>query len=164
MGGIMERVIKTALKISEWMDTIAVAALTFMMALTMADVICRAFARPIIGTYEIVGLSSAIAIGFAIPFTSWKRGHVFMDFITDRLPQRGRNVLMVSTRVMVILLFVFIGVNLFMLAGDYYVSREVSQTIRVPIYPFVYAVGVVCFVECYVIFCDILKISGGHYE
>jgi TRAP-type C4-dicarboxylate transport system permease small subunit len=160
----MEKIIRTALKISEWMDNIAVAALTFMMSLTMADVICRAFGRPIIGTYEIVGLSSAITIGFAVPFTSWKRGHVFMDFITDRMPEGRRNVLMVSTRIMVILLFIFIGVNLFMLASEYYTSREVSQTIRMPIYPFVYAVGVVCFVECYVIFCDILKIWGGHYE
>lgn len=160
----MGKVLQAALKLSEWMDTVAVAALTFMMSLTMADVILRSVSRPIIGTYEIVGLSSAIAIGFAVPFTSWKRGHVFMDFVVDKLPQGRKNVLMVSTRIMVILLFIFIGANLFMLAHEYYVSREVSQTIRMPIYPFIYAVGFVCFVECYVMFCDILKIVRGNYE
>lgn len=160
----MGKILQAALKLSEWMDIVAVAALTFMMSLTMADVILRSVSRPIIGTYEIVGLSSAIAIGFAVPFTSWKRGHVFMDFVVDKLPQGRRNVLMVSTRLMVILLFIFIGTNLFMLAREYYVSGEVSQTIRMPIYPFIYAVGFACFVECYVIFCDILKIVGGNYE
>lgn len=160
----MGKFLNAALKISEWMDIIAVCALTFMMSLTMADVIFRSFGRPIIGTYEIVGLSSAITIGFAIPFTSWKRGHVFMDFVVDRLPRGKKILLKVTTRLLVILLFIFIGVNLFMLAREYYVSHEVSQTIRLPIYPFVYAVGLACFVECYVIFCDMLKVLGGDHE
>ncbi len=160
----MGKFLKAALMVSEWMDMIAVCALTFMMSLTMADVIFRSFGTPIIGAYEIVGLSCAITIGFAIPFTSWKRGHVYMDFIVDRLPQRRKTALMVITRLMVILLFIFIGVNLFMLGREYYVSHEVSQTIRMPIYPFVYAVSLVCFVECYVIFCDMLKVLGGYHE
>jgi TRAP-type C4-dicarboxylate transport system permease small subunit len=161
----MEKILKAAFRISEWLDMVAVGALTFMMSLTMADVVFRSFGRPIIGTYEIVSLSSAIAIGFAIPLTSWKRGHVYMDFIIDRLPRNGKTLLVVATRVVVILLFIFIGTNLFMLAREYYASGEVSQTIRMPIYPFVYAVGVVAFIECYVILCDILKaVSGGHDE
>jgi TRAP-type C4-dicarboxylate transport system permease small subunit len=165
----MEKILNTAFRISQWMDFIAVAALTFMMSLTMADVICRSFGSPIIGTYEIVGLSSAITIGFAVPFTSWKKGHVFMDFVVDRLSATKKIALMVVTRLMVILLFIFIGVNLFMLGHEYYVSREVSQTIRMPIYPFVYAVAVVCFIECYVILCEMLKVvsgrdAGGQHE
>ena len=87
-----------------------------------------------------------------------------MDFVVDRLPQGKKLLLKVTTRIMVILLFIFIGVNLFMLGREYYVSHEVSQTIRMPIYPFVYAVGLVCFVECYVIFCDILRVLGGDHE
>ena len=160
----MGKFLNAGRRLSVWMDMIAVCALTFMMSLTMADVICRSFGRPIIGAYEIVGLSCAITIGFAIPFTSWKRGHVFMDFVVDRLPQGKKIVLKVLTRLLVILLFIFISVNLFMLGREYYVSHEVSQTIRLPIYPFVYAVGLVCFVECYVIFCDILKVLGGDHE
>ena len=156
--------LRAAFRVSAWLDMIAVCALTFMMSLTMADVIFRSVGRSILGAYEIVSLSSAIAIGFAIPYTSLKRGHVFMDFVIDRLPQGGKKGVMVATRVIVILLFIFIAVNLFMLGHEYYVSHEVSQTIRVPIYPFVYAVGVVCFIECYIIFCDILKVLGGRDE
>jgi TRAP-type C4-dicarboxylate transport system permease small subunit len=160
----MEKVLRAAFRISAWLDMIAVCALTFMMSLTMADVIFRSFGKPIIGTYEIVSLSSAIAVGFAIPYTSWKKGHVFMDFVIDRLPHGGKKGVMVTTRVIVILLFIFIAVNLFMLGHEYYVSHEVSQTIGMPIYPFVYAVGAVCFIECYVIFCDILRVVGGRDE
>ncbi len=52
----------------------------------VADVILREFKMPIVGTYEIVSLLGAIVIGFAIPQTSLERGHVLMDFLTERLP------------------------------------------------------------------------------
>lgn len=160
----MKSIARVALRISEWMDNIAVVALSFMMLITVADVILRLFGRPILGVYEIVGLSGGIVIGFAIPFTSWKRGHVYIDILTDRLPVIGKNIMMICTRIVVIILFFFIGINLFSLAAEYRTVREVSQTIRLPLYPFVYAIGVASFAECYVILCDILKIAGGDYE
>ena len=43
-------------------------------------------------------------------------------------------------------------------------SGEVSPTLHLPFYPVAYAVGVVCFFQCLVLFCDIIKIFGGKYE
>jgi len=59
-------------------------ALTFMMFLTVSDVILRSFRRPIVGTYEIVAFSAAVAIGFSLPLTSWMRGHVYVDLFTEK--------------------------------------------------------------------------------
>ncbi|HOJ43555.1 MAG TPA: hypothetical protein PLW88_07070, partial [Syntrophorhabdaceae bacterium] len=51
-------------------------AVVFMMFLTVADTILRYFKRPIIGTYELVGLSAAIVLGFSIPYTTSLKGHI----------------------------------------------------------------------------------------
>ena len=52
--------------ISRFLNIIAGVAVTFMMLLTVADVLLRAGGHPIIGTFEIVALLLALVIGFLI--------------------------------------------------------------------------------------------------
>ena len=47
---------------------------------------------------------------------------------------------------------------------DLQASGEVSSTLRMPFYPIAYGVACRCFIQCLVIVCDIVKISGGEYE
>ena len=56
--------------ISKLLNFIAGVALTFMMLLTVVDVLFRAGGHPLIGAYEIVALAMGIVIGFGIPQTS----------------------------------------------------------------------------------------------
>jgi TRAP-type C4-dicarboxylate transport system permease small subunit len=134
------------------------------MLLTVVDVIMRIFGRPITGTYEMVGFSGAVVIGFALPFTSWIRGHVYMEFLIQRLSKQVRDRMNLFTRLIGIILFALIAYNLMIVGIDLQKSGEVSPTLRFPFYPVVYGVGICFFIECLVLFCDILKISGGHYE
>jgi len=76
-------------KTSKWLAVVAGAALTFMMFLTVADVVLRAGGRPIMGTYEIVGFLLALVIGFSIPIVSLNKKHIYMDFV-DRLSKRNK--------------------------------------------------------------------------
>jgi TRAP-type C4-dicarboxylate transport system permease small subunit len=62
--------------VSKLLNIIAGIALTFMMFLTVADVLLRAGRHPFVGTYEIVALLMALVIGFGIPQVSLDRGHV----------------------------------------------------------------------------------------
>jgi TRAP-type C4-dicarboxylate transport system permease small subunit len=151
-------------KISKWMNGIAAVALGFMILLTVADVILRSFRRPIIGTYEIVALSGAVIIGFSIPFTSWMRGHVNVDFFILNLPPGGRKIFNLVTKCLAIGLFLIIGWNLIILGMDLFKAGEVTPTRHIPFYPILYGIGICCFFQCLVLFCDIVKISGGKYE
>lgn len=160
----MEKVLGMILGLSKILNDVAGAALTFMMSITVADVFLRAGGHPIIGTYEIVALSGAIVIGFAIPLTSWNKGHVYMEFLLDRLSAQNKNILNTLTRVLCIILFVVIAVKLFQMGSEFRASGEVSPTIKIPIYPVVYAVGLCCVIECVVFVCDIVKIWDGKYE
>jgi TRAP-type C4-dicarboxylate transport system permease small subunit len=150
--------------ISKLLNFLAAMALTGMMFLTVADVLLRAGGHPIIGTYEIVALLLALVIGFGIPQASLDRGHVYMEFLLDRLSKRGKNMMNTFTRLLCLILFAFIGYNLFIVGAGFHASGEVSATIKIPFYPVAYGVAVCCFLECGVFIFDIIRIWKGQYE
>lgn len=150
--------------ISSLLNTIAGIAVTFMMLLTVADVLLRAGGRPIIGTFEVVSLLLALVIGFGIPQVSIDRGHVSMDFLTEKLSKKGRRVMNTFTRVLCLILFAFIGYKLFSVGARFHASGEVTPTIMIPFYPVAYGVAVCCLLECCVFIFDIVRIWRGQYE
>jgi len=151
-------------RMSRLLNVMAGIAITFIMFLTVLDVILRSFRRPIVGTYELVAFSGAIVVGFAIPLTSWLRGHIYVDFFTGKLPKTARSVFNLITRCMGIGLFLLIGWNLIKVGIDLQQSGEVSLTLQLPFYPVAYGVAVSCFVQCLVLLADIAKIFRGSYE
>jgi TRAP-type C4-dicarboxylate transport system permease small subunit len=160
----MEGFLKRIEGLSRTINVIAGISLTFLMFLTVTDVILRSFRRPIVGTYELVAFSGAIVIGFSLPLTSWVRGHIFVDFFVLKFSRRVRNIFNFVTRCLGIGLFLMIGWNLIKVGMDLQKSGEVSLTLQMPFYPVAYGVGIACFIQCLVLFCDILKIFGGEYE
>ena len=161
MGNLLESFLGVATKI---LNAIGGAALTFMMFLTVADVLMRAFGHPLVGTYEIVGLSLALVIGITIPKVSFDRGHVNMEILLERVEKGNKDILNTFTRLVCFFLFIGIGYNLFTVANEFRTSGEVSPTIQLPAYPLAYAVGFCCFIECLVFVLQIIKIWRGEYE
>jgi TRAP-type C4-dicarboxylate transport system permease small subunit len=160
----VERLLNSVGRLSRLINVIAGIAITFMMVLTVLDVILRSFRRPIVGTYELVAFSGAVVVGFAIPLTSWLRGHIYVDFFTSKLPKTARSVFNLITRAMGIALFLLIGWNLIKVGMDLQQTGEVSLTLQLPFYPVAYGVAVSCFVQCLVLLADIVKIFRGDYE
>jgi TRAP-type C4-dicarboxylate transport system permease small subunit len=160
----MKRFLEAVKGTSSVLSAIAGAALAFLMLLTVADVVLRIFGRPIVGTYELVAVSGAVAIGLSLPITSWLRGHIYVDSFVERLPRVPRAVVAVATRLLVLGLFFLIGLNLIRYALALRAAGEVTPTLRVPFYPVVIGVGVSCLVECVVMVADIVKVLWGDHE
>jgi TRAP-type C4-dicarboxylate transport system permease small subunit len=161
---MLSRFENVIISISKTLNVIAGTALSVMMFLTVVDVSLRAFGKPIVGTYEIVGLLLAIVIGFGIPQVSSDRGHVYMEFLLNILSTKNKAILNTFTRILCIFLFILIGYNLFSVGMEFHASGEVSPTIKLPFFPMAYCIGVCCFIECFVFIVDILKIWRGKYE
>jgi TRAP-type C4-dicarboxylate transport system permease small subunit len=142
--------------LSRFMYVVAGLALAGSMFLTVSDVILRSFKRPIVGTYELVGLLGALVIGFSLPQTSRVKGHVLMDFLTGSLSTGAQRVLHVLTRILGIVLFAIIGWNLWLLGDDFRKSGEVTLTLQLPLYPVAYSIAICCFVECLVLILDMV--------
>ncbi len=159
----MSGFLRTIFRITQCMNVIAGIALTFIILLTVCDVVLRALGRPISGVYEIVAMAGGVVIGFVTPFTSWVRGHIFMDFVIERLSHRAKNAVDIATRCVGIALFLMISWNVFKIGTNLYSVGEVSLTLELPLYPIAYGVGFCFFVLSVVLFCDILKIAGGSF-
>ena len=153
-----------ALKISKLLHAISGVALVWMMLLTVADVIMRKLGRPITGSYELVTFSTTVVIGFGLPYTTWTRGHVYMEFFIQKMPKKRQTIANIFTRLISIALFALAGYNLFVIGFDLYKTKEVTDTLNFPYYPFVYGLGMCCFMLCLILLCDILKIYGSYYE
>ncbi|MFH0725306.1 MAG: TRAP transporter small permease [Pseudomonadota bacterium] len=160
----MEGLSGIIVKASKVLNIIAGTALTMMMLLTVADVLLRAVGHPIIGTYEIVALLLAVVIGFGIPTVLIDKGHVYMEFLIEKLTPQNKAILHVFTRLLCIILFILIGYNLFSVGNEFHASGEVSATLQLPFFPIAYGVGICCFVSCFIFILDIIKVCRGQYE
>jgi TRAP-type C4-dicarboxylate transport system permease small subunit len=156
----MAKLLKIVFAVSKVLNGIAGIALTLMIAVTVVDVFLRVIGQAVVGAYEVIGLiCGPLVVGFAIPLSSWHRSHVSMDILLTRLPSVGKNILVVTTRIICILLFFFIGYNLLLVGNGFRTSGEFSQMLHIPFYWVTYGVGICCFVECMVFICDIIKIG-----
>ncbi len=163
-GEDMEGYLKFVEKLSTFLNVIAGTALTFIMLLTVSDVVLRYFGKPIVGTFEMVGLGGAVAIAFGIPVTSFYRGHIFVDFFVQKFPQLGQNLVNLITRAASFTIFIWIAYNLFIYSNDLLRSGEVTLTRQIPFYPIGFAIGGCCIIQCLVLIGDVMKIFGGQYE
>ena len=127
--------------VSQVFGTVAGWTLVGMMLLTAADVILRAFRRPILGTYEIVGLLGAIVIAFAMPQTTLQEGHVSVEILVSRLSGTAQRVIFLITRSLTIMLFGFVAWECFQYGRDLKEAGEVSMTLCLPTYPVLYGIA-----------------------
>ncbi len=161
---LMDGLLRIISRLSQRGNQVAGIFLTLVMALTVADVILRILGRPIVGAFELVAFFGAMVIGFSIPFTSWVRGHIFVDFLIMKFSMRARKGIHVFTRLLGLGLFGLIGWNLWKMGADLQRSGEVSPTLHIPFYPVVYGIGVVCLIQVLVMIADIVKVLKEQYE
>ncbi len=143
--------------LSRLLDKIAGWSLVGMMLLTVADVILRLFRRPILGTYEIVGLLGAIVIAFAMPHTTLQRGHVSVGIVVSKLSLSAQSLISLITRILSIILFALIAWECLQYGIDLKAAGEVSMTLCLPFYPVLYGIALAAIVVCLVVVNGILK-------
>ena len=160
----MQLFFAAVMKLSKILGQIAGLALTFMMFLTVADVIGRATGHPVQGTYEIVGLTLAVVVGFGMPKVSLDKAHVFMEFIVERFGPAGQKMMNTFTRLLSLAIFLLIGYNLLTQGVEFRNAGEVSSILRIPFFPVPFAEGVCCFILCLVFIGDIVRIWRDDYE
>jgi TRAP-type C4-dicarboxylate transport system permease small subunit len=156
----MEGLIQIVSRMNRVVGIVTKLSLAFIVLITVADVILRSFRRPIVGTYELVAFSGAVAIGFSIPLTSWAKGHIQVDFFVMKLSRRMRKIVNTLTKSLGIGLFLVIGWNIIALGNELRRAGEVSFTLELPFYLVAYGIGVCSFLQCLVLLCDIVNILG----
>lgn len=138
----MARMQRGLVLLSRGFNAVAGAAVIAVMILTCADVVLRLLRRPIPGTYEIVGFLGSVIISFSLAYTSLERGHIAVEFLVERLPQRVQIAVEAFVSLVGTLLFGLIAWQCAAYAADLKLSGEVSLTLAMPIYPFIQGIAV----------------------
>jgi len=148
----MKRLSSMVKGISITLDKIAGAFIFLVMLLVVSNVLLRAiFGNPIKGTYEVVGLLTAVAVGLGLSYCAYQNGHIAVSFIMDRLPKKVQGTIDCVTD---FIAFGFWGVAVWYLIKYADTMRHnglVTATSEIPIYPFVYVIAVGFFALCLII-------------
>ena len=161
----MKRFLAAIYKTDVAFHIISGIVLAFMMCITLIDVLARNLGHPIVGAMEIISFGGSVVVGFAIPYASWKRVHVYVDLIVNKLNPGKKMVLNVITRCMGMALFIFIGVNFIVYGLDLIRTGEVSASFRLPYYPIAFGLSLSCFLQSITLFADLIRtIKGGGNE
>ncbi|MFC1829413.1 TRAP transporter small permease [Thermodesulfobacteriota bacterium] len=136
---------------------VAGAAIIGMMLLTCADVLLRYFRKPIPGTYELVCFLGAAAVAFAMAHTSVERGHVSVSFVVQLFPLKIQRIIESITTCFGLFLFGLIAWQSASYANELRLSGEVSMTLELPFYPFVFGIGFSAAVVCLILLSDLFN-------
>ena len=123
-------------------------ALVAMMLLTVVDVILRSFRHPVPGTYEMVGLLGSVVISFSLAYTSVEKGHIAVEVLVRRFSRKLQALISAGNALVAVLLFAVITWRCIVYGLALLEKGEVSLTLEIPIYPFVFGVAVGCGMLC----------------
>jgi TRAP-type C4-dicarboxylate transport system permease small subunit len=151
-------------RLSNLLNIIAGVSITFIIVLTVLDVILKNLKMAIPGTYELVMFAGAMVISLALPMTTFAKGHVLVDFLVLSFSQKTRNLINIVTRLMGIFLFGIASWNMVKIGMTLARTGEVSMTLQMPMYPIAYGIAFSFFVQCLVLIAQIMQIKGGSYE
>ena len=115
------------------------------MLLTIADVFLRkVFSRSILGTVEVTEFMLVILIFFSLAQAEILNRHVKMDLVMQRFGDRTQGLVDMITQLACFILSGLITWSTLLYSETMRASREVTQDLWIPVYPFVYIVAVGC--------------------
>jgi TRAP-type C4-dicarboxylate transport system permease small subunit len=155
---VLDRLEKFNRHLSVYLESIALVGFLLMMVVTCVDVIgAKVFLHPLLGSIDIVKLSQLVAISFAAASALILGNHVKVEFFMAMLPKRLRALADCMVHLLGFLLFALIVWRLFVYGYSLQAAREVSSTIRIPIYGFAYGFAVASVPVCLILLTEMIK-------
>jgi len=145
MHRFRDKVEKIIVFLNSITNKLSMIILFLLMVLTGMDVAGRNLLnRPITGTFELTGLGVALMVFFSLGTTQLKGEHISIDFLTNKLPIKIREILSVLVNCILLLLLTLTSWQLFEYTKNAKVNNQLSGDLSLPIYlfSFVGAIGI----------------------
>ena len=148
-------------RISRLLNQILIALagvfLVAMVILTCADILFRIVWVPIRGSVELMGFFGATVTAFALGYTQLRGGHVSVDVLLTRFPEKIRTVLWAFNCVVCGAFFGIAAWRITQWSTTILKTGEVTETLRIIYYPFSYGVAFGCAIIALVFLIDLLR-------
>ena len=162
---------KSVKNLARYLYYVAGGAIVIMVVLTCVDITLRlavtiyaeqgwkvlAPFQPIPGTYELVCFFGSTAAAFAMAHTSVESGHVAVSILVRLFSEKVQAVFQVITNSLGFIFFALLSWQSVLYAQKLKMSGEVSMTLELPYYPFVYGVAFASFAVCLVLVVTVIK-------
>ncbi len=160
--------------VKHWNDSLCtvvegmgLVAFLFMMLLTTVDVVgAKAFLKPVPGSLDLMMLAQLVSMSFALGASFIAHRHVTVEFFVPLLPKSLQRITACLIHGFVFLLFVIMSWRLFAHGYDFKTYGEVSPTIRIQLYPFVYGAAAAFIPACIAAFVNLVQalVEGFSHE
>lgn len=137
---------------------IGATSLLAVMLLIIANIVYRFFGGVIAGTYELIGPMVVVTAAFALVYTALHHGHIAINIITSRLPERIRAIVGSFTGTIALGLWILIAWGSVKLMVQKATAGEATYLLNVPFLPFrlFWELGLILF--CFVLLLDLFKL------
>jgi len=132
------------------------AFLAAMILLTCGNIFLRLVWVPIPGAYELMGYFGAMAAALALAHTQIRRGHIAVDVLVNSFAKNIRRFLNVTNSALCLVFFILIAWQIGAKGWTLWRTGEVSESLRIIYYPFVYGTAVGCAALALVFLTDLL--------
>ena len=132
-------------------------ALLALVLLATGNVAFRILGVPFSGTYEIVSFLGAAVTAAALGYTQKKKDHIVVDILSERFPPRVKRVLDAVNFAVTAALFSIVAWQVFAWGNRLRESGELSETLKLVYYPYVYFVGAGFAVLAFTLVLDLLE-------
>jgi TRAP-type C4-dicarboxylate transport system permease small subunit len=148
------KVVSSIAHVMTWVGAVVIVA---MMVLTCADVILRYFGYPIRGAYDITRVLGSVIFSLPIAYSCIKGYQVAVDSVFRRAPRIVRILVDSIVCLFSMAITAMIAWRAIYLGHDLYVRGRVTDTIPIPLWPFIYVMVLGFIVYCLVLLAEHLK-------
>ncbi len=149
----LERLSALLRKLLMILGGVALLALTL---LATSNVALRIVRVPVSGTYEVVSFLGAIVTAGALGYTQKRKDHIVVDILSDKFPAPVKRALDGANYAITLVLFTIVSWQTFVYGKRLCQTGELSETIKIAYYPFVFLVSLGFAVLALTIFLDLL--------
>ena len=157
----VKRYFTAVYSVSNVMSWIGVCIIVAMMVLTCADVVLRYFGYPIRGAYDITLVLGSTLFSLPIAYSYIKGYQVAVNSVFRPASRRVRIVIDSVVCLLGMGITAMIAWRAVYLGHDLYVRGRLTDTIPIPIWPFIYVMVLGFFLYCLALLAEHLKVIKG---
>jgi TRAP-type C4-dicarboxylate transport system permease small subunit len=139
---------------------IAGVCLMAIVVLTAINIVARQFMRPILGAHEVTEYLGALLIGLTLAHNQLRKENISVELVDTFLSPRARALMESVTSFLSLLMCLLIAWRCVVYAIGLRETGEVSMTMGIAFYPFVFIIGASFALLAFALLVDSLRAAG----
>lgn len=147
-------------RFTEWINVILMGiggiTLVLMTGIACVNMFLRLYGTPLSPAYELVSYLGAITVALPLGYAQLKKSHIAVDILSNRFSPGLRRVIVGINLVLSIVFFSLATWKVGQHAANLWQRGELSETTRMPFYPFAFAVAFSCGILAFTLLVDLV--------